>query len=323
MKNIKTLLLIILQGFLACNYYVYEPPRDNKDDPWGDNYKPRRSLTIWFTPYDWSGNRAPDTNLVLQFSEPPLTAGWTVTADGIDYTTGTWDKYGYRLTLDPAADFPWSKIINLKASGFMSGYDNVTRFPEYNISFRIHIVYNVSDTGLTGCLDQNGLSIPCLGTGLDGEYVNKPNARSFTGPTPHTTYTSDYTTKDNVTGLIWKTCSEGLTGPACSGNFRIETWNIAYSSCDPLNTQNGGAGYWGRTDWRLPTIEDLNTLPDYGLSPLTINSAYFPNTQANSYWTSTQKVDSTTYAWYVNFKLGYANSELKTNTNYIRCVAGP
>jgi hypothetical protein len=173
---------------------------------------------------------------------------------------------------------------------------------------------NIMDTGQTGDYTAT--------FGEDSDYVDLPNARSYTGPTQHLTYTDDYTTKDNVTGLIWKTCSEGQTGETCTGTASTYTWANAFAPCEALNAANSGAGYAGRTDWHLPTIEELNTLPDYGRFNPAINTVYFPGTASSSYWSSSTGVGTTDYAWSVFFYYGLTNSFYKTNSYYVRCVSG-
>lgn len=70
-----------------------------------------------------------------------------------------------------------------------------TPAPSYNPSM-------ISDTGQTSCYTNAGAITPCTGTGQDGEFSNIPNVRSFTGPTQHSVYTTDYTTLDNLRGLV-------------------------------------------------------------------------------------------------------------------------
>ncbi len=71
-----------------------------------------------------------------------------------------------------------------------------------------------------------------LVTGKDGQTQNGV-ARSYTGPTAHGTYTSDYTTTDNATGLIWKTCSQGLSGAICAtGTATTMNWQDAQTGAN-------------------------------------------------------------------------------------------
>ncbi|HRG49247.1 MAG TPA: chitobiase/beta-hexosaminidase C-terminal domain-containing protein, partial [Leptospiraceae bacterium] len=70
-------------------------------------------------------------------------------------------------------------------------------------------------TGQTLCYDATGALTSCAGTGHDGD-IQSGVAKSYTGPTAHATYTSDYTTTDNATGLVWRSCSQGKSGATCA-----------------------------------------------------------------------------------------------------------
>ncbi|HRP70811.1 MAG TPA: DUF1566 domain-containing protein, partial [Turneriella sp.] len=102
--------------------------------------------------------------------------------------------------------------------------------------------------------DQNPLNLPptgCTGGGNDACY-------------PYTL--------DSKTNLIWRTCSQGqyynsvsgggtLCGPTSGADY---TWGDAVNACAALNNAANGTGYAGRRDWRLPTIEELENLVDFG-----------------------------------------------------------
>ena len=119
------------------------------------------------------------------------------------------------------------------------------------------------------------------------------------------------------TGLLWQRCSAGLNNDTtCSGYERSYTWSEATSYCSSLSL--------GGKTWRLPTINELKSLVDYGKSSSpSIDTAVFPNTQSYYYWSSSTYAQFTNGAWFVNFNYGGVSLNYKTNNYYVRCVTGP
>jgi hypothetical protein len=139
-------------------------------------------------------------------------------------------------------------------------------------------------------------------TGDDG-YYQKGLARNFVS--------------GGSTGLIWQRCSAGQNDDAsCSGTAQTYTWDGANSYCNTFSL--------ARKIWRLPMVNDLADLVDYGKSSSpAIDTSTFPNTQSNFYWSSSTYAQSTSYAWGVSFYSGYVYSYNKTYNLYVRCVTGP
>ncbi|MEM7182995.1 MAG: DUF1566 domain-containing protein, partial [Spirochaetota bacterium] len=163
-------------------------------------------------------------------------------------------------------------------------------------------------------------------SGDDGN-IQSGVSKSYTGPTAHATYTSDYTTTDNTTGLVWKSCLQGHSGATCAaGSLLTMTYADASSGangCNALNSQNSGNGYAGITTWRLPSIRELRTILDFNNYNPAINSSYFPgSTTSNDQWSSTENALSSSNAWYVKFNFGAGGTSVKSNTYAVRCVSG-
>jgi len=195
----------------------------------------------------------------------------------------------------------------------------------YSVSVT-QITFPFADTGQNACYNAT-VATPCPDgtfTRQDADFPNIPAARSFTGPTAHPTYTTDYTTKDNVTGLVWKSCSEGMSGPACaSGAASLTTWTYANeTACTSLNTQYGGAGYGGYANWRLPSIEEIRTLVNASVTSPSTDQAAFPATQGAIYWSSSTVLTNSNNAWTISFTNGFYTGNAKTNSYHTRCVAG-
>jgi len=81
----------------------------------------------------------------------------------------------------------------------------------------------------------------------------------------------------------------------------------------------------GKSDWRLPTVSELETLLDrsvlyYELRPIVRKEIPFRDTM--SYWSSTTFGEHTNNAWIVMFDGAYVLSYYKRNSYHIRCVRG-
>lgn len=125
------------------------------------------------------------------------------------------------------------------------------------------------------------------------------------------------TVTDGKTNLIWQKCSAGLSGTNCeTGSASTQNWQTALTTCNGLSLAGKA--------WRLPSTNELLSIVDMNKASPAIDTAFFPATVADSYWSSSTYVSSTTLAWLVLFGLGGSSASYKTANFYVRCVSsGP
>lgn len=155
------------------------------------------------------------------------------------------------------------------------------------------------------------------------------------------TITSWDCARDNVTGLVWevKTIDGGLRdqnhtytwynpdpetnggspgtadGGECGGDIDCDTQSYVQA----VNEQ----GLCGASDWRLPTRSELRTIVDYKAEFPAIDTDYFPNTVARSFWTAEPNTTYPNYAWHTDFKFGLASYYYyKSGPKAVRLVRG-
>jgi len=113
----------------------------------------------------------------------------------------------------------------------------------------------------------------------------------------------DGTVTDTDTGLMWQ---KG-TAP---GNY---TWQQALSYCESLSLGE-------HNDWRLPNVNELQSLVDYTRYDPSIDTTYFPNTVSDFFWSSTTSAHYPNGAWLVYFYYGNINVPDKSSYGYVRAV---
>jgi hypothetical protein len=74
------------------------------------------------------------------------------------------------------------------------------------------------------------------------------------------------------------------------------------------------------SDWRLPAMQELETLVDERVRSPAIDEAAFPDTDAVPFWSGSAWAGSAELAWYVSFDYGAALYDLRTTENAVRCV---
>jgi hypothetical protein len=193
--------------------------------------------------------------------------------------------------------------------------DGGIEFPDGTVQSTAAVVYPapVADTGQTACWDATGTSIPCAGSGQDGELQ-----AGVAWPTPRFTLNGDGTVTDNLTGLIW------LQDANC---FDEVTWINAPAEVASLNSgsvttcTNYVAGTFD--DWRLPNIRELASLIDYGrYTPCLPTGHPFVSVQPDYYWSSSTDAKYTGYGWSMSFDEGLASTVFKPGYNYVWPVRG-
>ena len=142
-------------------------------------------------------------------------------------------------------------------------------------------------------------------------------------------------TRDNVTGLVWEVKTANPTNPGADLRDAdyLYTWYDPHSPDGDSGAQNPGddcqtpgrcttsqfvqdvnaAGLCGARDWRLPSVQELESLLDLGRasavqppgSAPAIDPDYFPNTPLLPLWSSTPLADPSLLgapsAWFVDF----------------------
>jgi hypothetical protein len=112
--------------------------------------------------------------------------------------------------------------------------------------------------------------------------------------------------EDNLTRLIWFKTPPDVP----------KTWGDANSYCKSLTDGQ----------WRLPTMEELETLLDASeVAPAIVSSiaTYFTGYGNYKYWTSTSYAANSSYAWFVDFNDGTVSTQAKASLSYVWPVRGP
>ncbi|MDM8523686.1 DUF1566 domain-containing protein [Desulfococcaceae bacterium HSG8] len=226
------------------------------------------------------------------------------------------------------------------------------------------LAYPVPDTGQTKCYNDSEEINPCPQPGDDfyGQDANYTiNPPSYTKLNDKGEELPDSAeewcmVRDNVTGLIWevKEARDGQLDYSNSSDAdNTYTWydsnseaNGGYAGTpgdgtdtedfiDDLNSEEFG----GFSDWRLPTIKELNSIVYYGNSnnDPRINTKYFPNRSTYiyystcnglCYWSSTTATyyEHKSSARYVNFDYNGLDEGLhnthKSSKLYVHAVRG-
>lgn len=217
------------------------------------------------------------------------------------------------------------------------------------------VVFN--DTGITDCVGGSGEEDCNYGLDVtDCDETDGHAGFSFTkldsdgGDLANQAATSWSCVRDNVTGLIWevKTNDSGLHGKdhlyswyntdpntnggadgadyttaACDGS---PVWLDEPTYCNTeayVNRVNAVAGsFCGATDWRMPTVKELQGIVSYDRSGWTVDENYFPSDPAAKfYWSGVSASNDTGKAWTLNFSTGLTDYFVaRTSTHRVRLV---
>jgi len=237
-----------------------------------------------------------------------------MSGEAFSFTPTASDDDGDTLTFSISGNPTWMTIDT--STGAVSGtaeagvYENIVitvsdgRTGGVNtLTFDLTIVsWVMTKTGQTSCWDSAGTLLDaaaCLLSGQDGAYQ--------AGADPDYTRESvtDAAIVDNVNGLMWQD----------NGDDYSDTWDNAVTICSDLTIGS-------YSDWRLPSIEELESIVDYdGFSPA-LNSA-FVNVSQSYYWSSTAEGDGT-YGnyWGMYFRDGVSQTYIGTDLLHVLCVRG-
>lgn len=157
-------------------------------------------------------------------------------------------------------------------------------------------------------------------------------------------------TRDNRTGLMWEVKvndpthlrhfdhrytwydanpaanggNAGKLGSAVTCNNTLPLPNTLCNTSTFRDVVNMGAGLCGATDWRMPTGNELQSLMHYGVETAPpIDVTWFPNTKADTYWTSKTYAPDISKAWAFDFRVGIFNGQdNKSSSQWVRLVRG-
>jgi hypothetical protein len=169
-----------------------------------------------------------------------------------------------------------------------------------------------------------------IGAGLAGFDFTKLDA---SGSALSADATSWSCVLDNHTGLIWevKTTDGGIQhhlnsyrwgGKGANGVVDTNKLGTYYNDIDTLVDELNDNALCGKTDWALPTMEELSGISHKDKSANQIDTAYFPNNVSVRYWSANPSAYSDRDAWIVDFQNGDDGPVTRGTYNRARLVSG-
>lgn len=128
---------------------------------------------------------------------------------------------------------------------------------------------------------------------------------------PESSFSRDNTSQvvtDETNGLMWQDNAEAASVKGY--------WEYAINYCESLTLGD-------YSDWRLPNINELRSIVDYGKYNPAIDDTIFENVNPAEYWSSTTQYENTNYAWYIYFDGSGDSGDVKDDLELnVRCVRG-
>ena len=153
-----------------------------------------------------------------------------------------------------------------------------------------------------------------IGAGAAGFDFTKLDSNGNTLPASASSWAC---VKDNHTGLIWevKTTDGGIHdknntyqwgGLSAQGRDHASKLGTYYDDWNTLVEGSNSNNFCGfNTGWRVPNATELRSIVHLGRSNPSIDSDYFPNTDASVVWSSSPYAGGAYNAWYIYFVNGY------------------
>lgn len=165
----------------------------------------------------------------------------------------------------------------------------------------------------------SAVRLPVTGQADDGDGVAWPVPR-FVDPAAGMASAREVLV-DELTGLMW-TRDANAPGPAACQPGSWKTWDAAFAYIECLNANR----YLGYSDWVLPNINELESLPNLGepSQAAWLLGQGFSNVQATGYWSSTtDAVAVLPFGWSVRMTDGLRGPSEKPLSLPVWPVRGP
>ena len=146
--------------------------------------------------------------------------------------------------------------------------------------------------------------------GEDSDYSINP---------PSYTLNPDGTTTDNVTGLMWQSSDDNVA----------YNWYQASGTEDATYNPGGAVDVCGNhtlggyTDWRLPSLNELHGIVNFGIFEPALDQTYFSGTFNQTYWTDTiSSTDATLVGVVILYSGQIVPNHFMSNNFSVKCVRG-
>lgn len=133
-------------------------------------------------------------------------------------------------------------------------------------------------------------------------------------------YPTETATKDETTSLIWQNNYTGGNYTFSDALKYCSSLNRILSTPDPLGPTHG---YSNRSNWRLPSVEELETVLGYeGSHNITFSGACSSAGIEMDFWSSSFFTPNLTNSWYVDFCKRNVYFDTTATAKKARCVSG-
>ncbi|MCP4696479.1 MAG: DUF1566 domain-containing protein, partial [Gammaproteobacteria bacterium] len=233
---------------------------------------------------------------------------WQQQDDGVTRDWNTAQTYCDGLSLAGYDDWRLPEIGELSTLADSDLYDpaiNTAAFPGARSFYYWSGSTYINSPNHAWLMGFNGGSVDTY-TKVYARYVRcvRGGSGSF-DPLNHLIISSTETVTDTSDGLVWQREDDGAT----------YTWEGASAYCESLVLNE-------KSDWRLPLVDELKRLIDYGQYNPSSDASIFHGIRSSYYWSDSTSIGFPSAAWHVNFNNGDVTAYNKGNTRYVRCVHG-